>query len=107
MQTRGLPQTVGEQVIAGERAKNAAYHAAVRASFPRDAQETDPSSLPTSRAQADDLEALARILHEIEMPAAAQRRKEEAELALRSKLATHKAQAEPDGLFAHTQGQLL
>ena len=57
--------------------------------------------------QANDLEHLARILSAVETVETKRRRKEEAELVLQSKLQPRKAQAEPVGLFAQTQRQLL
>ena len=63
--------------------------------------------MSTTTPPAEDLESLARILSEVETAETTHRRKEEAELVLQSKLQPRKAQAEPVGLFAQTQGQLL
>ena len=96
-----MPNTVGEQGLAAAHAHINAYHAALWASLPTDIPPA------TTRAPADDLESLARILHEVETCETKHRRKEEAELLLRSKLCARKVQAGPMGLFAQNQGQLL
>ena len=72
----------------------------VRGAQPK--RENDMDAMDTA-----DLEHLARILSEAETCETKRRRKEESELVLQSKLQPRKAQAEPVGLFAQTQGQLL
>ena len=104
-----MHNTVGEQGLAAAHAHINAYHAALRASLPTEPPSGPESPLPpaTTRAPADDLESLARILHEVETCETKHRRKEKAELLLRSKLCARTVQAEPMGLFVQNQGQLL